>query len=167
MCVGDFRGNFTSLRRTFLFEFSPILLWCFFQVGSQHRAPVCQPCGLRAEGIQPGRQWFLTSMTDTLEMCIVHRASHHCSPTGRHLQAAGVSFAGFLQKLMALKTLSNVSCCHTAEKENYHQVLSGSGQILQKGCKETMRQLQLERKTNSSDQRAHPRCQCCHRVYCY
>lgn len=50
----EFRGNFTSLRRTFLFEFSHVLLWCFFRVGSLHRAPVCQPCGLRAEGIQPG-----------------------------------------------------------------------------------------------------------------
>lgn len=109
------------------------------------------------------RQWFLTSMTDTLEMCIVHRASHHCSPTGRQLQAAGVSFAWFLQKLMALKTLSNVSCFHTAEKESDQ----GSGRILQKGCKETMRQLQLERKTDSLDQRAHPRCRCSRRVYSY
>lgn len=54
MCVEDFRGNFTSLRRTFLYEFSHVLLYCFFQVGTLHRAPVCQPRGLRAEGFQPG-----------------------------------------------------------------------------------------------------------------
>lgn len=130
--------DFTSIRGTFIFDFSHVFLWCFFQLALCTEDLSVNPQSPRLPGREWNslRQWFLSNMTDTLEMSTVHRASHHRCQTDRYLQAAGVSFAWFPQELASLKTFSFVSCCQTQNSSweiewPNHQVSSGNIQKLQ------------------------------------